>query len=291
MATMAMDVITIMDALHTLEKEHLGYDRAWGTYNNTQGWFFELYARFKGLVGQLHNLKAKASVDWLVLNEFLTANGFDPMFDEPLDGIGAVSILDMLVEWLYQASLCNIHGKDGKTHDGFAIPAEGVEFFKVGTFEHPLARLKTKSGDSLWLMMFDALSSPADLVKFAFMVMDLQHSRTARYAGAELPMVDFNLKPDISWLEGADTTEDDGTPWYIYQASQQFKFRMNEEGARAKVASGVGVRKCAIGPGPLHFNQPFAGWFTQDSIAPVLPIAVFYAGSDSWKKAGSIHNL
>src|SRR5512146_1506006 len=109
MTTQAIDVVTVFHALEALENSFLGRDRAWRTGNTLQTVVFELYKRNKGLLSKLTGLKAKASVDWMELNNYLTANKFDPMFDGPLNGIGAVSILDLLVEWLKEARVCEIY--------------------------------------------------------------------------------------------------------------------------------------------------------------------------------------
>ena len=80
----------------------------------------------------------------------------------------------------------------------------------------------------------------------------------------------------------------DGQWWYIDQAFQQFMLRMNEKGARAKVATGIAMRKGGpLGPAVLHIDRPFVGWFTQQG-APELPIACFYADYDSWRKVASL---
>jgi len=305
MSTKALDVTTIFHALETLEKRvklqsgfqnsvvdmktYLGSGREWSTDSPEQEWAFGLYRRFYDVLGRLHSLKSKASTDWEVLNAYLVANGFDKMFDGPLDGIGAVSILDMLVEWLHTATLCDIYGMDRSTYPGFKIPVAGVEIYQVEGFDMPLARLATKSGDPLWLLMVEKEpATPIDAAKTAFAAIGALRELDRRFAGVEVPMVDINIKPDISFLCGANTTAADGQWWYIDQAFQQFVFKMNERGARAKVATGIAMRKgVSFGPTVLHINRPFVGWFTQQGV-PDLPIACFYADYDSWKQVASL---
>jgi hypothetical protein len=66
---------------------------------------------------------------------------------------------------------------------------------------------------------------------------------------------------------------------------------MNEEGARARVATGISMlRSASFAPVKLIFNRPFYGWFTQEGIE--LPMAVFYADFDSWTEpAGSLDEM
>ncbi len=291
MATQAIDVTTIFHALHTLENAYLGADRKWGTKNQNQIVVFELYRQYKGMLSALANLKAKASTDWEELNRFLTDSGFDPMFNGPLEGIGVVSILDMLIEWLKQAALCEIYGRDNRTHAGFEIPQGGHTVFTVEGSQ--VASLLTKSGDKLWLTMPNTTpTSPMDLIRIAFTTMSKGHSRVGNISTVQVPEVDFNMKPDISFLVGADTHDESDQYWYISEAYQQFMLRINKEGARVKVATGMAMRKGIDldEPRPLVFNRPFIGWFTQVS-APRLPIAIFYADYDCWKKAGNLREM
>lgn len=293
MSTKALDVSTIFHALSVLEAEFLGKERKWRTHNPTQEYLFELYAENKKALELLKGLIAKASTDWTVLNAFLQEHGFDPMFERPLDGIGAVSILDMMVKWLNGAFNTTIHS-DRKDYPGFEIPHEGHETFECDHmgFEW-MTSLKTESGDSLWLAMPDQEPRDAeDLLTMAFSAMECDRRPKELVSTVSLPEVEFDIKPDLGFLIGADTTSNSGEYWYVSEAHQQFKFRMNKEGARAKVATGIGMLRGGVSnePRPLIFYKPFLGWFTQKA-APTLPIAVFYADRDSWKKAGDLDSL
>jgi hypothetical protein len=78
------------------------------------------------------------------------------------------------------------------------------------------------------------------------------------FAGAQVPMLDFDVKPDLSWLVGADVNLEDGGAHVITQAAQQFKMRMDETGTRVKVATVVVASPC-IREDPVVFvlNKPF----------------------------------
>lgn len=284
--TMAVDAVTIMRALLELEKQFLGKGRVWSTTDDpAQILFFSLYQKHLDRLEGLENLIARASTDWMELNGFLRDNGFDPMFDRPLNGIGAVSIIDMLIEWIHQAQLCTIYGRDGVDHVGFEIPISGRRVFKTapGTL---LVELLTNSGDSLWLVHDSQFSTPSDLfelMSYAFLPDRLLVEVSRQFAEVQVPEFGFDLKPDIGFLKNASTTDQTGQFWYIYEAKQEFRLRVNHEGARVKIASGIGMRKGIdlSEPRQIVFNRPFMGWFTQKS-APDLPIAVFYADYDCW---------
>jgi hypothetical protein len=113
------------------------------------------------------------------------------------------------------------------------------------------------------------------------------------YAGAEIPMVDFNICPDLKWLLGAQAIAANGDPYEIVQAAQQFRFRMDETDARAKVASAIGIHyTSAIRDEPMVFavRNPFYCWWTQKGID--LPMAAAFVDWDSMKKpAGSLEEM
>lgn len=292
MSTHALDVATIMHALQTLEREHLGENRQWNVYNGAQKRLFELYAKYKTEIDRLRNLKAKASTDWEVLNRFLTEHKFDPMFSGPLNGIGVVSILDQFVKWLQTGQVGSITAVNRQTYPAFEFPSQrNVIVYRVKGYSQPLAMLKTQSGDNLYLMMADWDWTGMDMVEMVFDVISQHWSIDKKFEGVRVPKVDFNIKPDISWLCGADTTTESGGWMFIAEAMQQFMFRMNEKGARAKVATGIIMRGMAHGkPQRLVFDRPFYGFFLQKNSK--LPLAIFYADYDSWKEpAGSLEDL
>jgi len=291
MATRALDVTTIMKCLRELEESFLGQNREWKTENEGQQRIFAWYSRFKDLLPKVRGLKAKASRKYDELNDFLTAEGFEPMFD-PFEGIGVASILDKLINWAGgTATLCEIYGRDQKTYPGFELPPDGVNIYQVS--QGFLAELKTKSDDTLWLLLPKSGStlSDLDMVQMAFDVMTENRRIAHMREGVQIPKLDFYVKPDLGFLLNASTTDLDGVLWYISQAFQMFKMRMNEKGARVKVATGIVMKSLSMGPSKLVFDQPFYGWWTQKGLEE-LPMAVFYADYDSWKEpAGSLEDL
>lgn len=298
MATRALDVVTVAHAINTLEKEFLGPDRKWQVSNSEQERFFRIYLEMVSYLPQITGLKAKASMKYEELNRFLTSERFAPMFRpfDPKMGIGVVSILDKFVKWLEgKATLAKVYGPIGKEYPGFSLSASGVTIYSVGGGY--LAQLLTKSDDTLWLFLppeksYDSFSKGLDLVEKAMALVRGDKQPTNLYAGALIPKVDFNIKPDISWLLKASTFDKSGQYWFVDQAFQQFKLRMNEEGARARVATGVAVMRASVVATPprLIFDRPFLGWFTQKGIP--VPMAVFYADCDSWREpAGTLEDL
>lgn len=296
MTTKALDLVTIFKCFRQLEEKLLGMEMRSlsGNYETTQ--LFIWYEHFRSLVEKITGLKAMSSNDADALNNFLTVDGFDPMFYElGKSDVGVVSILDKMVKWLKgEAELTDI-SSGLKRYSGFEISPSGVDIYEVPS--GILAELKTTSDDYLWLSLpkdnVEIEFNGLDMFDFAFKTMARERISSGRYAGAQIPKIDFDVKPDLNFLLGAGTIDKNGNPWNISQAFQQFKFRMDETGARVKVATGMAMMLgCSINtPVKLVFNRPFFGWWTQKGLEE-LPMAVFYADYDCWKNpAGSLESL
>lgn len=304
MATRALDVVTILHAFSVLDGELK--TTGWNAKNEQQRQIFAWLEEHRELLATVTGLDARASRFWQELNDFLTARKFDPMVQpfDPEQGIGVVSVLDKLVRWLYgpgaKVEIPTLQGD----RPGFELPAQGVNIYQVSGYPGSyLLELLTKSDDTLWLFVHDDTSlGGLDMVRLSMDVMSraraepmrksmFSHGEYRAFAGAQIPMVDFDTKPDISWLLDADTNTEGGEYYFVAQAAQQFKMRMDETGARVKVATViVTMRGMSDEPKVFVLDRPFYGWWTQADLD--LPMAAFFADWDSLHKpAGSLEDL
>ena len=92
-----------------------------------------------------------------------------------------------------------------------------------------------------------------------------------------MPMLEMDIKPDLSWLLGTTAVGTQGK-YAVQQAFQQFKLRANEKGAGVKVVTGLLVASaCATSPPPMpyYLDDPFIGFLTQPD-NDTLPLAAFW---------------
>lgn len=303
MATRALDVVTIMHALSVLSGE-LNIP-TWSGKNSKQAQLFNWLAKYQEQLAQISGLEALASRFHEELNRFLTDRKFDPMVKpfDPTQGVGVVSVLDKLVRWLNgPGQLVQIRTIEGN-RPGFELPASGVNIFHVDGYPGSsyLLEVLTQSDDTLWLFVHNDTSLEGlDMVSLSMEVMrrgrSIPMARGFRseypaFAGAQIPMVDFDVKPDLSWLLGADAPTESGDYYFIAQAAQQYKMRMDETGARVKAATVVvAMRGISEEPRVFVIDVPFYGWLTQKGVD--LPMAAFFADLDSFHKpAGSLEDL
>lgn len=252
--------------------------------------FQHLLTKHGHQIAQLRGLEALVSPDYQPLNELLRKHGFNETFGPGID-LGVVSILDMLVEWLHQATKTTIDEPLGggafKQYPAFEVPEDGVQLYRVGANAEPLVRLLCKNGDSVWLVIPGLTpASGLQLALTAQAMAEMAHTEyQGDYAGAVVPMLEMDLEPDLGWLNGLGITSPEYGTRSIDEAAQQYKLRMNEQGARVKVATTFVFESCVIEPEPYRLDRPFIGWFTQAG-HDELAIAPFYAAQDSWKSSG-----
>jgi hypothetical protein len=294
--TTVLDLTTMAHALNELMTSYLGEGTTWTATNPMQERFLTWFLENRHEIAKLSGLEALAARDADILNSFLEARGFRPQFEDLTD-VGVASVIDMLVQWKVQSTLAEIvdwaDWQNPKRYPAFTLPGSGADVFTVAGYNNPLACLATRTGHKLWLMKTDAPDTGLDLAIMAQQVLAADRRYNVDLsAGVTVPMLDFDRDADISWMLQFSSIDERGGGHAITQAFQQFKLRLDNTGARVKVATGFGSRSLApAGPEPYVFDSPFLGFFTQpghDTIA----LAAFYADVDVWKKPeGSLEEL
>jgi len=268
MTSKVLDFATIGHALNALE---LG---EWDGKNAFQVEFLNWYEVHRDEISKLSNLEALVSKDFAELNKFLVDRGFSEMFG-PLKDLGVVSVLDMLVEWLTEGDVTTIGD-----YQAFRIYSDGVDIYNISRLEGPVVRLHTKTGHSLWLMKTCRPYDGIELNIQAQHIASHLKSPDTQYAGVIVPNIQINTQADMTWMTGMTADH-----YAVEKAIQQFKLRINAEGAHVEVATGMMVASASCGPiqQPYVFDEPFIGFFTQQG-NDTLPIAAFWADTDSWIK-------
>lgn len=267
-------------------EEILGDNRAWRPVNKEQKKFLkEAFDACKGEVKDMSELESLASWECETINTFLKEKGFDIQLEEFTDGeFGAASVLDVLVKWLIEGEKAEEKTPEGKTFDAAKLPENTVKYYEAKGHTYPIAKLLTKEDDHfVYMTMLDKEPDQLDLVSIAS---KLQNSLKVNdgYANLIFPCVDIDQKVDIEWLKYMETTSKDGRDWYISQALQQTKLRMNEKGARAQSAVAIGVRVTSM-PEPKQdyiINKPFLTWFDRPGLS--TPLLVGYITEEDWKR-------
>jgi hypothetical protein len=262
----------------------------------------EVYKELKEHMHKIPELESIADPDKEVVNAFLREKGFDIQLDakdpptDPLGiyGFAVASIFDLLLKWIRPGTkdsvLCN-----NKTYEAARMGKRAVNFLEGHNHPHPIARIQAENGDLVYMTVLNDslkdLLNNQQIMQNTFYVLDyiknIMNNTLRNYddfSGLIFPTVSINDYPDISWIESLNEKD---TPllYYVEQALQQTKFKMDEIGAHVKSASamymaGSGCCLDAVKPNYV-IDKPFILWITRDGISQ--PIFIGHFSEDSWK--------
>ena len=253
--------------------------KQWQTTNETQQLFVHDYLAQHTDITKFKpdELKAWASKDYQELNDILAKEHFAIRLEPfPNNGFGMVAILDVMMEWSSPGTSKKITTKDNSIYAGVEIE-RGLNVFTSDKHAHPIACIQTKSGDMVWFTIADKPRNNFDL---------LQHIDTItkniqeddQYQSVMFPKIDLDQQPDITWLLKMSYAG-----YFIAQAKQQTKLKMNEFGAHVKSAAAIAMMR-SMPPSHkkvLMIDQPFFCWIEKSGIT--IPIFAGYLDVDVWK--------
>jgi hypothetical protein len=281
--SMTSAVWPVLGCLRAAE-EFIGRLIEWKAMSSTQEEFLFAYSDHVSIANTLGDvLRRKADRDIKVINQWLEENGFSIRLTQEVgkDGFAVASILDVLCEWMAEGVRTTIE-KPGASYPAVKLKKDdGVSLVQHPDLHgHPIIRIRTKGGEKVCMTVADGI--PEGLLGLHSKVRSLQLAATPdyRYEGVVFPMVQYDRAEDISFLVGMRIKD---SQYYINEAVQQTRFRMNEKGARAESAAAMGVRCFSLGGDrkPYVLDRPFILWIERDAVAIPLFMGVF--AEDSWK--------
>jgi hypothetical protein len=279
--------LAIVAALQKFD-DLLGPDRKWDGISDGQRAFLEtFYLSYLPHVKGFPEIESIASKSAEAINKFLAERGFSIRLEEfGPDELGTASVLDLLVKWMQTGKLVDISTSDKIVYPGVHLE-HSVDFFISPKHKHPIAKISSQTQtDHVYMIMLDQPVEGFDLVRLAHGLSTQRLVPTSEYEGLHFPMVDYDQEIDISFLCGLQTHDQTGQLWFINQALQQNKLRLDEHGARAQSAVALGaMRGVTIKKSPHIINQPFLVWFMREGIE--LPLFVGYMTPENWKRPKS----
>jgi len=294
-------ILTILGCLQAIEDflgthqewEKLGKMVNWTPANEDQYQFLRRFIGAKSLVDTLgDNLKRKADLDVNVINAWLKENGFDIQLDAmPGTAFAVASILDVLVEWVKEGDVTTVYNEKG-TFPAVSLKSEHSKnvkmFINRGIYPFPVAQVETKNGDKVFMSVLDHMPNEAFALSDKVTMLQTLTNETNNIEGCSgviFPMINYDKMVNIGWIVGMQTGNDE---YYISEALQQTKFRMNEMGARAQSAVAMSMRCGAMAEAApwVRIDKPFVLWIERPGVALPLFIGVF--AEDVWKKPADL---
>lgn len=260
------------------------WNKQWQPANETQQLFVHNYLAQYTDISKFKpdELKAWASKNYQELNDILAKEHFAIRLEPfPTNGFGMVAILDVMMEWLAPGTSKKITTKDNKTYAGVEIE-RGFTIFTSSHHAHPIACIQTKSGDTVWFTIADKTRSNFDLLQYIHTIANnIQEDN--QYQSVMFPKIDLDQQPDITWLLRMSYAG-----YFIAQAKQQTKLKMNEFGAHVKSAVAIAMMRSMppTNKKVLMIDQPFFCWITKPTIS--IPIFAGYLDTDVWKDPKSL---
>lgn len=284
----ASEVYTIIAALKRAE-EMMDLKKDWKPENEIQKRFLKNFLK-ECRKDNVDEIELEVSDKAERINTFLEKKGFSIRLQPfPINTLGFVSILDIIVEWLCLGEKIKIDAKNGGKYDGVRIKKEGVSFFEstVHGYRYIIACIHTKSGDMVFITVPKEPLEGLDLLEMVDTINKNIITLYNVYEGVRFPMVDLDITSDIGWLKGMSTTNARNTPAEIIQAVQQIKIKMNEKGARfqSTTAMAVILRCINIPKEDLIIREPFLVWVERHNIEK--PLMAAFITEDNWKNPGS----
>lgn len=237
-------------------------------------------------IPQLRGLKSLASPDYSVLNSFLVARGFDPLFTPfPQSDLGITSVIDATMLWKVAGTSTTLT-RQGVEYPAFKLTGDTADvqpLYNAGPFEDRVV-VNTQSGHQLYLAMLpedhSAPSNGAELLRLARQMLGANASWGDASGGIILPKINFDVVNELPWLNGLQVATPDGANYPLAQCRQHVKLYMNELGARMAAAF-AGVVTRGIAPRPYVVNRHFV----LAVIDGTTSTAVFYLHpDDSWSE-------
>ncbi|MFA4999456.1 MAG: hypothetical protein WC519_01885 [Parcubacteria group bacterium] len=228
-------------------------------------------------------LKSYAGASADTLNKTLANNGFGDMQLESLGdrGFGAVAIFNVLLNWRKEGlkSYVKYGGKKYSAVKMTGGPDSGFEIIKYG--RNDVAAMQTKCGDTVYMTIADKAYEGFALANRIDSIAENILKRSEKGIDSLIfPMIDAKINSDISWLQGLRVKR---TEFYIAQALQQTRVKMDETGVRVTSAVTIGMQITAYAK-IVRIDKPFFMWIERtDEEGGKLRYFYGYFGEDSWK--------
>ncbi|MHA2142499.1 MAG: hypothetical protein ACXADC_12620 [Candidatus Thorarchaeota archaeon] len=258
----------------------------WNPIKIIQRDFLErFYTPCREEIPTIKEIKSIAHLDVEVVNKWLQEHDFEvrlDSFDE--NGFGAAGMLDLLGLWLVKGRQASVTTDDGSKYPGVRMDG-GLKFNTVGGSSDLVVSLETGDEDVVFMMMAEKVPSGFGMISYVEEISQNMTPITPDYDGLVFPMIDLDEEGTLEWLLNLQLMiPQDRFPFYfIQQALQQTKLKMNQEGFRVKSVAAVAMMLGAAPPEtpPYVINQPFLMWITRPGLSK--PLFVAYLNTDVWK--------
>lgn len=257
-------------------KKHLSQEVTWSAksgsaHSEELSWLLERWAEFEANPIDDESIAGIAAKTAAEINQFLADKGFDIQLEDWLDDgntIGLAGTQELNVRW---QQVGQIEDQRGNPYMVTSLSTDYPAFrLIVGRDDNsvrvwqvpgmpPIVQIATQhDNEYVYLVAYGNSFGPASDYEYVDSILTTLLSQirpSYKYPGVIIPMVSFDIQPNVSWLKDLFfTTSSD--QWKITQAVQQVLFQMNHLGARSQEATAMAAMR-GMPPADLVFDQPF----------------------------------
>lgn len=227
------------------------------------------------------------------INVFLRSKGFDIQLKQQDDphALYSASVMNVLVHWKIPGTESTVY-VDKKQYPAVLLKEGCFRAFTLENWGFPLSIIQTDNGDTAFITVAEKPVEGEALVQVADKLMRGTPVRRGAkdYEKLLFPMVDLDRQEDLSWFEGMSFMGIDrtshATPFYIAQALNQNKLKINHLGARAESATAFGATRGISFNPTLVIDRPFLFWLTRRDLGH--PYFCAYVTEEDWKNPGKL---
>lgn len=243
----------------------------------------EFLQMFEDLIEEVPNIgeiESTASEDVRDVNAWLSRKGCDIRLPEC--GVGELSmasVFETVMTWLSDGKRSLVKGIDGNDHVGVLIKKNVTVAHEAVVHPNPVVRVRAKTG-TVCMSVVDEMPEGFAGLFLKVAQLDSVKSTSHHYDGVVFPMVDLDVSPDISFMNGMEI----GPDCFVGNVIQRTRFQMNEKGAMAESGAAGQLYKSVSFRTlkPCVIDRPFLLWIRRDGFE--FPLFAALLCEDVWKE-------
>lgn len=285
MKTKTFVPVPIMSCLREIENflSSKGGSVSWKSLNNRQEEFLKTKLSDLEMDEIGNDLESIVSLDFQEVNDWIKSRGFEIKLTDPNNpgAIAVASILKVFLKWRKKGRASNL-SYNSKPYPAVVIDDDVTVYKDENIHPHPIACIETLNG-KVYMSILNHMPVGDEGLRekvLSLQTLCLYNENVIPCDGVVFPMIDYDQEVDISWLVGLSA----GLSYFIGEALQQTKFRMNEYGALAESVAAMGCYRGMTFNKDFKVNidEPFVLWVEKEGVGTPLFMGIFC--EDSWKR-------
>lgn len=276
--------LLLASALISPEGQFLKHGK-WKPYNAEQKYIIKNLTTFRSDLQKYTSteMEALSSKDHEALNTMAHMHNIPLMFKPFGPGeFGSLAVLDVALNWPHKTEATETLFSSSECKKSVPVKAlqfiEDFEVYHVRKYTHPIVKIKTKSGDTVWVTLADAHVSHKALSKKIQKLRKCIPSATRKnYDSFVMPYIAYEGMIDISWMKKL-TYVSKHEPYAVADAVEYLKLFCDPEGCSVKAGAGLQFELINTSK-TITINKPFYFWIERPGTK--FPLVEAYIDIDS----------